>query len=167
MAGKLILIGGLSRSGKSTLAQQLASQLENSAYLEQDFFVKPEEELPIIKDRIDWDHPDSVDWKSWTAAIHSHKANYDWVIAEGIFAFTKKSINDLAHFTIQLSIEKELFHKERSQEIRWGKEPEWFLAHVWESHQKYQDTNQINLDLEISRNQIPSIPVIIESIIKK
>ncbi len=167
MAGRLILIGGVSRSGKSTLAQQLASALGNSAYLEQDFFVKPEEELPIIQDRIDWDHPDSVDWMSWKNAIRNNLENYAWVIAEGIYAFSDEEINAASHFSIELSIDKETFLEERRKEIRWGEEPEWFLEHVWQAHQKYGNPHGLQFDLSTSRNQLPMSSVIVEQIINK
>ena len=167
MPGKLILIGGVSRSGKSTLAQQLASKLDNSAYLEQDFVVRPEEELPTIQDRIDWDHPDSVDWISWQVAIENNLRNYDWVIAEGIFAFANKELNSKSHFTIELIINQETFLEERREETRWGEEPEWFLEHVWQAHQRLRNPHNIQFDLNSSRNQIPELSVIVEQIINK
>ena len=167
MAGKLILIGGVSRSGKSTLAQQLASVLPHSAYLEQDFFVKSEEQLPVIQNRIDWDSPESVDWISWEAAIRNNLESYDWVVAEGIFAFYNEVINELKHFTIHLSVDRNTFLDERKKETRWGEEPEWFLDHVWESHLKYSNVHNIDFDLSANRAQLPPVSLIKEQVLIK
>lgn len=160
MVGKLILIGGISRSGKSTLAQSLASSLTRSSYLEQDFFVKPEEELPTIKDRIDWDSPESIDWKSWRSEIEDRLEQYEWVIAEGIFAFNNMAINTLAHFKINLNIDRNTFLKERKADTRWGNEPDWFLDHVWHSHQKHHNPFLLPFDISSERNELQSVEFI-------
>lgn len=167
MAGKLILIGGISRSGKSTLAQGLASSLKGSSYLEQDFYVKPEGELPLIKDRIDWDSPESIDWARWKSEITERIESYQWVIAEGIFAFNDTAINNMAHFKINLSIEKSIFLQERKADTRWGLEPDWFLEHVWDAHRKYHNPFGLSFDISSDRNQLHKVEFIRDQIMIK
>ena len=63
----LILIGGCSRSGKSSWAQKLVWQhrLENktAVVLCQDDFVKHIDKIPKIRDRTDWETPHSIDYE--------------------------------------------------------------------------------------------------------
>lgn len=134
---RLIAIGGVSRSGKSSLALKLLAALPNSVVLHQDDFVKSDRQIPKIKGRTDWEHPDSIDWPSWKESIHKALAKYDYVIIEGLFAFSDASINSQIHKAIYLSIDKATFLERRRKETRWGHEPDWFIEHVWEAHWKY------------------------------
>ena len=92
---KLLGIGGVSRSGKSELAQNLLTYYESQGkkvkILDQDKFIIDKRQIPRIKDRLDWEHPDSIDWSTLTGEIHFND-KYDLKIVEGIFAFTKPEI---------------------------------------------------------------------------
>lgn len=147
---QLILIAGVSRSGKSSLAKDLCSKLEDSVHLDQDEFVKPIEEIPIIQDRTDWETPESIDWKKWKSAIDRALQSYSYVIVEGIFSLGDLELIQKASITILLSLEKEEYLRRRQKETRWGDEPEWFLEHVWESHLKHHNPFKIEPDIEIS-----------------
>ena len=61
----IIGIGGVSRAGKTTLANLLKKRLKGKtiSILNQDEFVK-KAGLPEINNHIDWEHPDSMDWIS-------------------------------------------------------------------------------------------------------
>ncbi|PIQ47684.1 MAG: hypothetical protein COW03_14030 [Cytophagales bacterium CG12_big_fil_rev_8_21_14_0_65_40_12] len=131
---KLIAIGGVSRSGKSSLALKLSTALPKSIVLHQDDFVKSAAQIPQINGRTDWEHPDSIDWPLWEESIDKALAKHDYVIIEGLFAFYDASINSRIHKAIYLSIDKATFLERRRKETRWGYEPEWFIEHVWEAH---------------------------------
>ena len=130
-------IGGVSRSGKSTLADWLVIQLKNATVLHQDEYTLPKDQLPEIKGIPDWEVPESIDWDAWHKAITQAKKHYDYVIIEGILVFANTNINELIDQPIFLNIDKENFLKRRLKEKRWGKEPEWFIEYVWEAHLKY------------------------------
>jgi uridine kinase len=131
---RLIAIGGVSRSGKSSLALKLLSALPDSIVLHQDDFVKPEAQIPQINGRTDWEHPDSIDWPLWKERIDKALTKHNYVIIEGLFAFYDASINSQIHKAIYLSIDKPTFLERRRKETRWGHEPDWFIEHVWEAH---------------------------------
>lgn len=135
---KVVAIGGVSRAGKSTLANWLHQQLPGSVVLSQDDFPNDEKHIPQIRDRIDWEHPQSIHWYHWKRAIDSQLPDCSYLILEGLFAFRPESEviiqPDLRYY---LSIDQDRFLKLRRQETRWGIEPEWFIRHVWDSHFLY------------------------------
>lgn len=112
----IIGIGGVSRAGKTTLANQLSKRIKGKTIgiLKQDDFVK-KDHLPMIRDHIDWEHPDSIDWKSLLSAIQSYKKKYDLVIVEGLFAFYQGNINACYDRCIFVYIEKDLFWKRKNK----------------------------------------------------
>ena len=134
----VIGIGGVSRAGKTTLAIKLKNRLKGKTIgiLNQDDFVKKTNH-PIIKGRIDWEHPDSLDWEVLKKEIKKSKKLFDIIIVEGLFAFHNKKINTWYDRTFFVHIEKELFFKRKLKDLRWGKEPDWFIRHIWKSYGKY------------------------------
>lgn len=134
----IIGIGGVSRAGKTTLANQLSKRIKGKTIgiLKQDDFVK-KDQLPMIRDHIDWEHPDSIDWKSLLSAILAFEKKYDLVIVEGLFAFYRDHINAFYDRSIFVYIEQDIFWKRKKQDLRWGKEPNWFIQHIWESFIQY------------------------------
>jgi len=145
---KLIGIGGVSRSGKSTLAKQIQGHFASRKVLilSQDDFVKDEKEIPKIKDRTDWEHPDSIDLRSLLRTIDEVKKSHDLIIIEGLLAFYFPALDSLYAHRILLTISKETFLFRRQQETRWGPEPEWFWEHVWGSYLKYGQPSNIPID---------------------
>ncbi|MFY0593068.1 hypothetical protein [Roseivirga sp.] len=131
---RLILIAGVSRSGKSSLAERLASELPASIVIHQDNYILPLDKLPKIKDRIDWEKRETIDWFRLKNDLHGHKKSYQYILLEGIFALSDKEILKQSAMKIALSITKNEFIKRRKMEQRWGDEPDWFYDHVWESH---------------------------------
>ncbi len=130
----IIGIGGVSNSGKSTLAKQIEGLYpsKKGSILCMDDFTKPN--LPYIKDHIDWEHPSTIDFERYVAAITKAKEENDLVIAEGIFAFYDKDLNDLYEKTVFIEIDKETFFARKQNDLRWGKEPQWYMEHIWESY---------------------------------
>jgi nicotinamide/nicotinate riboside kinase len=143
----VIGIAGVSRSGKTTLAglikKILIEQGETAIVLHQDDFVMPENEIPKIRHRIDWECPQSIDFQRFKSKILEAKSQYNHVITEGLLNFWDENIILLFDKKIFVEISKETFLERRNKEKRWGFEPKWFYEHVWQSHLKY---GKIGLD---------------------
>lgn len=148
--GRLILIAGVSRSGKSSLAKDLCSRLKKAVHLDQDQFVKSESEIPLIQDRVDWETPESINWPNWRQAIQQGLRVQNYVIAEGIFALSDLSLVQQASVTILLELEQDEFKTRRQQETRWGEEPDWFIQHVWDSHLLHHNPHHIQPDFSLA-----------------
>jgi nicotinamide/nicotinate riboside kinase len=137
----IIGIGGVSRSGKTTLALEMKASYEAKGHrvvvLHQDDFVQPEDKIPLIHDRIDWECPASMDFERLHAAITEAAQRADYVIAEGILVFYDPKVNALFDERILLEIDRDTFLERRALETRWGVEPLWFREYVWESYLKY------------------------------
>jgi uridine kinase len=59
----LIGIAGLSGSGKTELARQLAARLDSSGVLTLDSYYRPQSHLPMeARAKLNYDHPDALDW---------------------------------------------------------------------------------------------------------
>lgn len=135
----VIGIGGLSRSGKTKLAKRVRSLYTGKKVLllHQDDFVKEEKNIPLIRDHIDWEVPESIDLEKWETAIKAGMENYEVVILEGILIFSFPEINKLYDKQILVEISEELFMTRKREDLRWGKEPEWYIAYIWEAYQVY------------------------------
>jgi nicotinamide/nicotinate riboside kinase len=130
----LIAIGGVSRSGKTTLALQIQAQKYPQAIvLHQDEWIQPEALMPMIRDRIDWEHPKSIDWARWKAVILQHLSQNKTVIIEGIFAFADAEINQWITEKHLLKIDEATFRQRKAADKRWGEEPDWYINHIWQS----------------------------------
>ena len=137
----IIGIAGVSRSGKTTLAgiieKILVERGESALVLHQDDFVFPENKIPKIRNRTDWECPQSIDFQGFKSAIMEKKARVNHVITEGLLNFWDSDIDALFDKKIFVEISKETFLLRRNQEHRWGFEPKWFYEHVWQSYLKY------------------------------
>lgn len=140
---KIVLISGVSRSGKSTLAQKLCKDLSNAVVLHQDKFVLPVDQLPYINDRIDWERPETIDWERLKKDISESQPSKNYIIIEGILTLTDLDIITAADYIISLEIDKHTFTERRKRETRWGNEPDWFLEHVWKSHLKFHNPHKV------------------------
>lgn len=165
--GYLILIAGVSRSGKSSLATSLCQRLDNAVHLDQDDFVKPESKIPTVRDRVDWEHPKSVDWNKWYRFLDKSLSEYNYVIAEGIFVCHSKEHCSKAHLIIELLIDEATFKARRNHENRWGDEPSWYLAHVWESHKQNHNPHQVDPQLSLTDPSEDDLNNIIHLLISK
>lgn len=134
----IIGIGGVSRAGKTTLANLLKKRLKGKtiSILNQDEFVK-KAGLPEINNHIDWEHPDSMDWISLRKKIKAESRKNEITIVEGLFAFYDEKIAAMYDLPIFMAIEKDIFLVRKRKDKRWGKEPDWFIHHIWNSYLKY------------------------------
>jgi nicotinamide/nicotinate riboside kinase len=143
----IIGIGGVSRSGKSTLANLLVTYFRKNGkkaiILHQDDFVFPETKIPKIKNKTDWESPQSIDFKQYNEVIELFRTRFDIVIAEGLFAFYDYNINQNYDKKFHVKISKRTFLIRRAMDIRWGYEPTWFIDHVWQSFLKYGKPSKV------------------------
>jgi len=139
---KLIGIGGVSRSGKTALAERLSAEIRIKKNLSvhiihQDQCVIPESQLPLINGKADWEHPVSIDWSRLNLLIDQGLQSYDIVIVEGLFAFYDQAIGERMNIKIFLEISKPLFIERKREDLRWGLEPDWYIEHIWEAYLRY------------------------------
>lgn len=136
---KIIGIGGCSRSGKSSLAKNIKKHLANKRVLllDTDDFVFSATQIPKIKDRTDWERPESVDFERLCQTINDKKDQYDVLVIEGILVFANEHLLNLFDTTVQIEISQKTFLARRKHESRWGEEPNWFIDYVWESYLRY------------------------------
>lgn len=138
---KTIGIGGVSRSGKSQLASEIGAFYQAQGLgvgiFSQDDFVLPIEQIPKIRDHIDWEIPESIDWIRWEKALGKAQLEYDVVLAEGLFVFLKESQQRFFDYRIFIQLPKEEFVRRKSKDLRWGLEPDWYIEYIWECFLKY------------------------------
>lgn len=96
----------------------------------------------MIRNHPDWEIPSSIDWPSWKSEINRIRSQVDILILEGIFAFYDQSMNDTMSHRFFVSITKEIFYKRKRNDLRWGREPDWFIDHIWASFVKYGQVGQ-------------------------
>ncbi len=149
---KIIGIGGISRSGKSLLAWQLSLILTESGkrvkILDQDDFVFPESQIPIISEHIDWECPESIDFVKFEKAILLSKESADVTIVEGLMVFWNPAVFRLFDHRIFIELPKEEFVERKQKDLRWGKEPDWYIQHIWDGFLKFG---------QFPKNQIPDL----------
>jgi nicotinamide/nicotinate riboside kinase len=137
----VIGIGGCSRSGKTTLANDLVwhfrNQNQQAMVLRQDDFVKRVKDIPLIRDEIDWECPASIDFELLKEAINFFRTRFEVVIVEGILVFADSSLNTLFDRTFFVEISEATFRTRKAADTRWGKIPDWFVTHIWQSYQRY------------------------------
>jgi uridine kinase len=138
----VIAIGGISNAGKSRLAKQLAKHYRYQKNMSviilcQDDYARPTNEIPLINGHTDWEIPESIDYDRYYNAVAKSKKQYDIVIAEGLFVCYDARLVRLCDKFIYISIDKDLFFERKRKDLRWGKEPEWYIEHIWESNNKY------------------------------
>lgn len=139
----IIGIGGVSRAGKTTLAEKLKTEfLKKGKTIDifcQDDFLKPKITLSKVEGIPDWERPSSIKWDLLTKNVENSTA--DIIIIEGLFSFYPASFRAHYDLKIFINLPKKLFVSRRLQDDRWteseGKEPAWHIEHVWRSFLKY------------------------------
>ncbi len=158
----VIGIGGSSNSGKSQLAKQLVSHYgdSNAIHLCQDDYAFPTNTLKKINGHTDWEYEQTIDIERFIKDVIDANSKYDKVFSEGIFAYHFDSLNKLYSKKIYLKIDKETFVKRKLNDYRWGKEPMWYIEHIWNSHisnTKYKDFYKVaflDASLPINLNDV-------------
>lgn len=132
----IIGIGGVSNAGKTTLAKKLKEHLScfSISTICQDDFPNAIDQIPKIRNHVDWEIPESIDLSKFYKKMLSDDKEYDIVIAEGLFAFCNNKFVQHYDKKIFITLTKDTFRKRKQKDLRWGKEPEWYIEHIWESH---------------------------------
>ncbi len=167
----IIGIGGISRGGKSFLAKEIKNTLSQKqiCILHQDDFVLPKNQIPKIRNHIDWESPLSIDFNLFYDAILEAKEKADIVIAEGLFAFYNEEINTLYSARLLVELPKHEFIKRKRRDGRWGYEEDWYIEHIWQSYLYYgkPDFDKSHSYLHIDGSQYFDTNKIITKIMSK
>lgn len=128
-------IGGCSRAGKTTLALQLQEALPfRVQIISLDECVLPEEQIPLIRNHINWEIPASLDFQLLQRRFAEAAANAQVIIIEGLFVFNVPEIFSLLHLGIFLTISRRRFIADKKTDARWGIEPLWYIYYIWKAH---------------------------------
>ena len=44
---------------------------------------------------------------------------------------------------IYLTLKEETFLERKRKDLRWGREPEWYIDHIWKSHLMYREEQEV------------------------
>ncbi|MBX2953744.1 MAG: AAA family ATPase [Leadbetterella sp.] len=137
----LIGIGGVSRSGKSTLARMLVNYFRDSGktaiVLYQDDFVFPTTQIPMVRDKVDWEHPGSINHDLLWETTGFYRERFEVVIIDGFLAFHDSRLRERYDKRIFVRVSRETFLERKENDLRWGDIPRWFFDHIWESYLLY------------------------------
>lgn len=140
MPKKLIIgIGGVSRSGKTTLAEQLLKLFPDrtKAVINQDEYIHSAFQMPLIEDQLDWEDPASLDFQQMYYDITWLGENVEVLIVEGLFAFFYPELRERYTKKILVEIDYQTFLKRKQEDTRWGEVPDWYFRHIWNSYHKF------------------------------
>ena len=134
-------IGGVSRAGKTTLAKKIINMFPDKkrVILHQDDYINAGYDIPLIKERVDWEVPESIDFSRLKYDFKWLSENVDLVILEGIFAFYDDELNSLYDMKIFVDIGYKDFINRKLLDKRWGYEPLWYIYHIWDSYQVHRE----------------------------
>jgi len=135
----IVAIGGPSNAGKSNLAKLISGEYSHKkvVMLCQDDFVHSKDTLPRIREHIDWEHPDTINFSMLRSRLMEKSVLSDLVIIEGFMIYNKPEINALYDKRIFVEIDEETFRSRKTSDLRWGREPDWYISHIWRMHQIY------------------------------
>ncbi len=141
----IIAIGGPSNAGKTHLTQRLCAYFgkTKAAGLCQDDFVKPLEQIPQIRQHLDWEHPDSIHHQRLRNSIIELSHEKEIVLVEGLMIYHDRETLGLFDKKLFVDIDFATFWKRRSADTRWGIEPDWYLEHIWKSYLMYGKAPEI------------------------
>ena len=164
----IVGIGGISRSGKTTLALELKEYLTNKKLkvLNLDDYTVEVSQIPKINDAINWEHPDSLNFLKLENDIKQCIKESDITIVEGFLIYYNGRIRNLFDVKIYLQIDETLFKKRRRNQYR-NREPDWYLNHIWDSYNKYHSKFKNDCDIIINEKRYRRINNIVDKIFKK
>ncbi len=138
----MIGIGGVSNAGKSELAQRLSDYFTDQSVeiFCQDDYVLPKDKLPLINGHIDWENPETVDFKRYRNAIANSMKIKDVVISEGLFGFYDSELNKMMNIKLFMFLDYHQFYRRKKLDLRWGVEPDWYIRHIYDSYIRYSQS---------------------------
>lgn len=135
----IIGIGGVSRSGKSLVAQKIKEIFSGKTtdIICQDDYIPDEKNIPRVRGEIDWECPESLDFLQFKKAIVKAAEQVEIVIAEGLMVFYDPSVEQLFDRKIFVEVPEEIFRERKITDLRWGPFPAWYMDHIWRSYLKF------------------------------
>ncbi len=147
---KLIVIGigGISRSGKSTLRKTLKNKLNPTAIFHIDeYIISPIKKWDnkIQSEIMDWEDPKCLDLdkfyrdfkNSKEKILNNSKSDYtgetEYIIAEGFLLYFRKDITDLIDIKFSFNIDKELC-RERRRNTKDFPSDHYFDEYIWKGY---------------------------------
>ncbi|MCD6346337.1 MAG: hypothetical protein J7L96_02840, partial [Bacteroidales bacterium] len=61
----------------------------------------------------------------------------DVTIVEGLMVYWKSVLYNLFTCRIFIELDKEEFFRRKQTDLRWGKEPKWYMEYIWDSYLIY------------------------------
>jgi uridine kinase len=190
MTPQLIGIAGGSGAGKSTICYKLIDEHpEQFEVINLDDYQKKKTEpnLPMFKDKINWDHPDIIDWdklindvktllnsKPVVMDVWSHRSNPDYsvhgkmieriiepkpqILLEGYLALYNPELNDLYTKKYYLDID------DKTRQARRGKndvigDPEYEQTVLAPMHKQFVEPTKNNADevIDVSKMTVDQV----------
>lgn len=155
----IIGIGGISRSGKTSLSRFLKNELHKKTaeihlddYIKDsshwDFFIRyPVFYLSKLHARFNMEHPNTIDFNRLYEDIVRCEEEYEVVIAEGFLITYDSRIKKLIDKYIHIALSKNIFTQRRTKDFKTNL---WYANHVWTNFMKhgtnYEDLNHIILN---------------------
>lgn len=141
----IIGIGGVSRSGKTFLSHDVVwfyrQQNLQAIDIRLDDFVKPLNEIPLIKGVTNWEIPASIDFIKLFETVTFLKTKFDVIVLEGHLVYSNEQLQSLLDKKFLLRLEKSTFYKRKENDKRWGEVEKWYVDYIWESFDKYVITD--------------------------
>ncbi len=128
-------VGGSSRAGKTSFSTFLKENLPfTTRIICLDDCVLPPEKIPHIRNHINWEIPESIDWDSFDKNWRETQQYVQVVIIEGLFVLNVPEIFNKLHVGIYLDIPRRSFISKKKKDLRWGAEPLWYIYYIWKAH---------------------------------
>ena len=153
-------IGGVSRAGKTTLAKKIINRFPDKkrVILHQDDYINAGYDIPQIKERINWEVPESIDFLRLKYDFKWLSEHVEIVILEGIFAFFDDELNRLYDVKLFVDIGYKDFINRKLLDKRWGYEPLWYIHHIWDSYQEHRkEILKMNDIIVLDENKMTNI----------
>jgi uridine kinase/DNA-binding Xre family transcriptional regulator len=155
-------IGGVSQSGKSTLARKIRKKIGDRIVrvFELDQYTIDTDEMPRVHGKPDWEQPESYDFERLRKDIELAEAVSDVIILDRIHAFQDEKLTAMMHLKLMIKVPYEVFLERRRKDTRWGDEPEWYYDHVWNMYLQHQKFVKDDINLLSGIDSFPSKKIV-------
>ncbi|MBT3748262.1 MAG: hypothetical protein HOG34_04695, partial [Bacteroidetes bacterium] len=87
--------------------------------------------------------------------------------AEGLLSFWDSSLSNDYDYCFFIELSQEEYIRRKNMDLRWGKEPDWYVEHIWNSFQKYGQIPQgMKMDMILNGDNDFDIAGIYKKIIR-